>query len=135
MGFFSKALEQFKEDSGLVKTLKLGYIGGLPKVTGAEVKIKKGPEQNTLDINGNVFKVVAVKWEEKGERSVGKAAAGAIIGGVLTGGVGAIAGAALGGRKKDSSTAAITVKDDAVEYTAYVRCNDKEFKELTELIS
>jgi hypothetical protein len=35
-------------------------------------------------------------------RSIGSAAVGAVVGGVLTGGLGALAGAALGGRKRHS---------------------------------
>ncbi len=44
-------------------------------------------------------------------RSGGKAAAGAIIGGVLTGGVGLIAGAAIGGRKRKSASYLIRFSD------------------------
>lgn len=48
-------------------------------------------------------------------RSAGKAAAGAIIGGVLTGGIGAIAGAAIGGRSRDASTITLTVAYGEIE--------------------
>ncbi len=51
----------------------------------------------------NKTDIVDIRFEEKGNRSVGKAATGAIVGGVLTGGIGVIAGAALGAKKKNTS--------------------------------
>lgn len=54
--------------------------------------------------------------EEEAYRSGGKAAAGAIIGGVLTGGVGLIAGAAIGGRRRKSATVFIHFNDGAHVY-------------------
>lgn len=47
--------------------------------------------------------ITSLQTDEQKERSLGKAATGAIIGGVLTGGIGLIAGAAIGGRLKDNS--------------------------------
>lgn len=44
-------------------------------------------------------------------RSGGGAALGAVIGGVLTGGIGLLAGAAFGGRKRYDATYLITFKD------------------------
>jgi hypothetical protein len=52
--------------------------------------------------------IVEVSYEDKQTRSAGKAAAGAIAGAVLTGGLGIIAGAALGGRKKNDGCVYIT---------------------------
>lgn len=56
-----------------------------------------------------VSSIKNVSLQKGSSRSVGKAAAGAIVGGVLTGGIGAVAGAALGGRKKDDSLLVVTV--------------------------
>ena len=53
--------------------------------------------------------IISVDLEEKKTRSVGKAAAGAIIGGILTGGIGLLAGGALGAGKKDKSNIYITI--------------------------
>lgn len=47
--------------------------------------------------------ITSIQTDEQKERSFGKAATGAIIGGVLTGGIGLLAGAAIGGRLKDNS--------------------------------
>ena len=106
-------------DSELLKNLKI-------KKSGINASIKYGyvfSENtrdiviNTLDNNLIIFDnksidshilinkkdILDIRIEEKGDRSVGKAATGAIIGGVLTGGIGLIAGAALGAKKKDLS--------------------------------
>lgn len=49
--------------------------------------------------------------DEEKYRSGGRAAAGAIIGGILTGGLGFVAGAAIGGRRRKTSTFLVTFKD------------------------
>ncbi|HAR53357.1 MAG TPA: hypothetical protein DCS45_15995 [Roseovarius nubinhibens] len=49
--------------------------------------------------------------DEDKYRSAGGAAAGAIIGGVLTGGIGFLAGAAIGGRRRTESSYLIVLKD------------------------
>lgn len=50
--------------------------------------------------------------EEEDYRNGGTAAAGAIIGGVLTGGIGILLGAAYGGRKKGSKIVRLDFTDD-----------------------
>lgn len=47
--------------------------------------------------------ITGLQTDEQKERSLGKAATGAIIGGLLTGGIGLLAGAAIGGRSKNKS--------------------------------
>lgn len=47
--------------------------------------------------------IIEIGLNQDKYRSGGKAAAGAIIGGVLTGGVGLLAGAALGGRRRQNN--------------------------------
>jgi hypothetical protein len=116
------------------KSVVLEYLGGCPKIKGKKVKVKKGAEPNTLNIDGTEFPITSVQWQEKGERSAGKAAVGAVVGGLLTGGIGMIAGAAIGGRKKDVSTAVIGLRDGVVDYTIYLRCDHKEFQQLTSLL-
>ncbi len=54
--------------------------------------------------------IVEVGFESETYRSGGKAAAGAIIGGVLTGGIGLLAGAALGGKRRKENTLQLVVK-------------------------
>ena len=81
------------------------------------------------------FRCISVIWQEQFKRSAGGAAAGAIIGGLLTGGLGAIAGAAIGGRRKDNSIAVLTIVDDNQnEYYLYVRCNGEQYGKLTTMI-
>lgn len=101
LGFFSDA---FKKQTAFT------VIGGenlLPRSTGniyRMVSEEKQYGEGVVKIKGRLYYFLGSHKEEKHTRSAGKAAAGAIIGGVLTGGLGAIAGAAIGGRKKDDST-------------------------------
>ena len=59
--------------------------------------------------------ILNISLDEKTNRSLGKAAAGAVIGGVLTGGIGLLAGGLLGGRKKDVSNVYITIAPNGKE--------------------
>ncbi len=68
------------------------------------VSEEKDHGEGVVKIKGKLYYFLGAHKEEKHTRSAGKAAAGAIVGGVLTGGLGAIAGAAIGGRKKDDSS-------------------------------
>lgn len=59
--------------------------------------------------------IINISLDEKSKRSLGKAAAGAVIGGVLTGGIGLVAGGLFGGRKKDVSNVYITIAPNGRE--------------------
>lgn len=75
-----------------------------------------------------------ISWERNETRSAGKAAAGAIVAGALTGGLGAIAGAAIGGRKKDQSTAFIYLLDeDGKEHEIHIECTKQLYTEIDRL--
>lgn len=84
-------------------------VGGknlLPKATANMYRMiseEKKHGEGVVKIQNKLYYYLGSHKEEKHTRSAGKAAAGAIVGGVLTGGLGAIAGAAIGGRKKDDS--------------------------------
>lgn len=71
--------------------------------------VKKEPGVVTVD--KKEFYYLGMNKTQTHERSAGKAAAGAIAGGLLTGGIGAVVGAAIGGRKKDTSTAVLDFID------------------------
>lgn len=141
MSMWSKLKEDFKKGNETGKMLvsgqavKLDYLGGHPKIkAGGELLVTKGSNQNTFVIDSQEIEVLKLEWDEKGQRSAGKAAAGAIIGGVLTGGIGLLAGAALGGRKKDNSLAVVTFKEGVLEGNIYFRCDQKEYQKLSNLL-
>lgn len=71
------------------------------------------------------FIYTGYEFGDKSQRSAGKAAAGALIGGALTGGAGAIVGAAIGGRRKDKSTAIVYLikEDTGKEFEITIRCD------------
>lgn len=82
------------------------------------------------------YQVKNVEWEEAHIRSVGKAAAGAIVGGVLTGGIGLLAGAALGGRRKEDSTAILVLQDSAgKESKIHIKLKGADLENLQRLLS
>lgn len=111
-------------------------IGGknlLPKASGNTylmVDESKEYGEGVVKLQKKLFYFLGSHKEEKHTRSAGKAAAGAIVGGVLTGGIGAIAGAAIGGRKKDDSVFFLDFSDYETkeEFTVQVKPNAKMSK-------
>ena len=95
------------------------YEGGLPdfkpapgsiqfKDNQAELKIFVGFSRKTILINPD--DIVEVGLNQDTYRSAGKAAAGAIVGGLLTGGIGLLAGAALGGKRRKENQLHFVIK-------------------------
>jgi hypothetical protein len=139
MGLFKSKEENnaIKEHQAKLKAAKrtgvmfIEHVGGHPKLpANTTINIMQGLEKNVLSLSGNTLTVTKLEWDEKGTRNVGKAAAGAIVGGVLTGGLGLIAGAAIGAKKKDNSLAILTCMDDTVEYTIYLRADAEKYQKL-----
>jgi len=110
MGF----MDNLKKQLALVQ---VKYLGGHPELSGPST-LGLGSSEGKLSLNAGInplleiplSDIVGLTLEKASHRSAGKAAAGAIVGGVLTGGFGLLAGAALGGRKKDDSVIVLTVK-------------------------
>jgi hypothetical protein len=55
-----------------------------------------------------VSDIISISFDEKSKRSIGRTAAGAVIGGVLTGGIGLLVGGAIGAARRDISNLFIT---------------------------
>jgi hypothetical protein len=125
-------LYKFLEKKGLY--MELDVLRGNRDVQGKRIAImytkKKGvvtifpekPAKKKFDVE-----VIGVEWTHGTGRSAGTTAIGAIGGGLLAGGIGAIAGAALGGRKKDQSTGVLHFADGN---NLVVHMSAKEFQQL-----
>ncbi|SDJ75906.1 hypothetical protein [Salimicrobium halophilum] len=74
-----------------------------------------------------------IVWEKDAERSGGKAAAGAIGGGLVLGPLGAIGGAAVGGRKKDTSSAFLYLQphEEDEDMVLHVECDKKMYQQIS----
>ena len=111
MGLFKGFMGDLKKQ---LSGVQLKYLGGHPDADfiGNVSVIREGDCITFFSFNRPMIPVSSIKnvsLQKGSSRSIGKAAAGAIVGGVLTGGIGAVAGAALGGRKKDDSMLVVTV--------------------------
>lgn len=126
MGFFKSAFK---------KQTAFEVIGGQNLLKKSAGNIYRMIEQKdgVVKIKGRFYYFLGVHKEERHSRSAGKAAAGAVVGGLLTGGLGAIAGAAVGGRKKDDSIYFMDLIDYETkkEFTVQV----KQVKNTTPLIN
>jgi hypothetical protein len=117
--------------------MKLDIIKGVPGVQGKNVNIFKTNTPGLVKFQAGLsltkkFYITHIEWEHKEGRSAGKAAVGAIGGGILAGPLGLIAGAALGGKKNEVSTAVLYLKDEQTEKEdhLYVRMKAKEYEAL-----
>lgn len=118
-----KEQEQEYEKKQMSTGFEVKYLGGYPKwpmpccvnfcIKDSNIVLEK--DKDTFIITKDM--IVAISNDKSSRRSVGKTAAGAIVGGVLTGGIGLIVGGALGARKKDTSEVYITYKYNDVELT------------------
>jgi len=103
--------------------IEVEYLGGYPKwltpckvnfsIFRSRILLRKGSDIVSIPRED----IVAISNEKSGHRSVGKTAAGALVGGFLTGGIGLIVGGALGAQRKDTSEVFITYKYNGVELT------------------
>lgn len=113
------------------RNVMLEVVGGMPGLS-KFTRIFKGKNPGEIRLDKMNVNLITYQWGEQGSRSVGKAAAGAIIGGVLTGGVGTIVGAAIGAKKKDKSLLTLVVEKDGRTYTVAFRCDDKQYGKFSE---
>ncbi|MCK4473748.1 hypothetical protein KAU40_00575 [Candidatus Parcubacteria bacterium] len=120
-----KSLEQQIEEAK--RTVHLTYLGGHPDIS-SSMPIRLKRENDNLNLyryggyGGEKFltniplsAIKSVQFQRAGSRSLGKAAAGAIGGGILLGPLGLIVGGALGGKKKDESVIVVTIQHDSME--------------------
>lgn len=84
----------------------------------------------------NTWTLDGIEWEESATRSAGKAAGGAILGTMVAGPLGTIAGAAIGGRKRDRSKAFVYLINPETneEVTLHIRCDEKSYREISSLM-
>lgn len=69
--------------------------------------------------------ILDVSFDAKSKRSGSRAATGALIGGVLTGGIGLLAGAAIGAKAKDKSELVLLFNEKGRERTVVLQTKDQ----------
>lgn len=77
------------------------------------------------DIYINAKDIIDISFDAKSKRSGTRAATGALIGGVLTGGIGLLAGAAIGAAAKDKSEIYLKFKEGNSEREVLLLTKDK----------
>lgn len=112
----------------LKRRMELRVVGGqnlFPWRPGSKYIMRRTFSRGVVRIGLKKFYFLGFAHNAAGERNIGKAAAGAIIGGVLTGGVGLIAGGAIGGMKKNTSTATLLFAtfDTQQQFSVTVDCD------------
>ncbi|MDD3107171.1 MAG: hypothetical protein PHP65_05170 [Bacilli bacterium] len=120
------------------------YQGGLPKVK-APRDFKITFKKNEMIINYTTFlgrkkiifnpkHIIEVSLNQQKFRSAGKAAVGAIVGGVLTGGLGLVAGAAIGGQRQTENILQLVVEYKNQNCNLFLSPNKKTQKLYNELV-
>lgn len=134
-GFFKDAMKKRVNLNILAGGNKLNE-NGIPVKVAVMIQGDQGGEVLTqIGLTKTPWKLDGIEWEESATRSAGKAAVGAIIGS-LAGPVGTIAGAAIGGRKKDNSKAFVYLINPETneEVTLHIRCDEKTYTEISSLM-
>ena len=128
---YTDSPESIKKTRITVKLVSGKEQIGSKKDTVALVELEPG----IVSVNTRQYKFMGFDWGEQKYRSGGKAVAGAVIGGVLTGGIGALAGAALGGKRRDASKATMHLTDRGTNKPVQliIECDEKKANELGEL--
>ncbi len=84
---------------------------------------------NSLSPKGDIYinanDITDISFDAKSKRSGTRAATGALIGGVLTGGIGLLAGAAIGATAKDKSEILLKFKEGNSEREVLLLTKDK----------
>jgi len=124
------------------------YLGGFPEVNyKTPVHIEVTEKQIIFKLFAGFSKktiiipttdIVEIGLNQETYRSAGKAAAGAIIGGVLTGGIGLLAGAALGGKRRKENELTLVVNYLGVERIIELKQSKtlaKLYQELKRIVS
>lgn len=113
----------------LKRRMELRVIGGqnlFPWRPGSKYIMRRTFSRGVVRIGFKKFYFLGFGHNAAGERNVGKAAAGAVVGGLLTGGVGGlIVGGAVGGIKKNTSTATLLFAtfDTQQQFSVTVNCD------------
>jgi hypothetical protein len=87
------------------------------------VRIYEPVFKKEILINGQ--DILDISFDAKSKRSGARAATGALIGGVLTGGIGLLAGAAIGASAKDKSEITILFNENGRERQVLLQTKDK----------
>jgi len=98
----------------------------------------KSTWSTTKSITIEIKDIVSIDFEKSASRSAGKTVAGALIGGVLTGGIGLLVGGVLGAKKKNQSELYITVNYNNREFVISLKTGkdtDKIYSEINSLFA
>lgn len=87
------------------------------------VRIYEPVFKKEILINGQ--DILDISFDAKSKRSGARAATGALIGGVLTGGIGLLAGAAIGAKAKDKSEIVLLFNENGRERQVLLQTKDK----------
>jgi len=89
-------------------------------------------KNNGSDVSYDGLDIKSVETiDEEAYRSAGKAAVGAVVAGVLTGGIGLIAGAAFGGRRRKTGTYLVVLMDGQhVAFSVYKKATIKALNDI-----
>ncbi|WP_269233831.1 SHOCT domain-containing protein [Flavobacterium flavigenum] len=82
--------------------------------------------------------IIEVGLNQESYRSAGKAVTGAVIGGILTGGIGLLAGAAIGGKRRKENQLTLIVNNNGNECDIFLKQSKdipKIYSELKRLLS
>ena len=110
------------------------YVAGLPDVRPGKVRVAPTAVQHVIRVRGRELRVARCEWLEKGQRSARGAVLGGAVGDLAFGVPGAVAGALVGGRRRNNSLTALTCDIDGLETVVYFRTTAREHQQLMSVL-
>ena len=120
-----------------VATYSEKYEGGLPNIKAPKdviITFNFNTNQmviSTTDLFGKKTlnfspeQLIEIGLDQQKFRSAGKSVAGAVIGGFLTGGIGLLAGAAIGGKRRTENNLQLVVEHEGKHYEVHFKPSKK----------
>lgn len=148
INFFRNKEERMQQiKTGRTKVIRVNYLTGHPHLKSGNIKISQSSSPNTLTIKGDEIKVVGCQWMPKENtliRQTKRAKSGlggAVVGGVLLGPAGMVAGAIIGRRpaevsefNKDESISVLLAEINGLQIPMYFQCNARQHQRLVSLL-
>ncbi len=139
MSFFKEIKKEMKRQMGEAskRRVQIEILSGANQIFVFNVKkatMVEGDSPGEVTFGKDLkFYFLGIDRDRSHSRSVGKTAAGTIIGSVLLPGVGTVVGAAIGAKKKDTSVAEIDLIniDTKQPVTLVIKCDPAKMKELS----
>lgn len=133
-------IKRWKDDRAFLRAHRMPsvhgveYVAGLSNMKPRRVTLAKVNSDHSVSVHGRVIRVTRCDWIERGRRSGTGALIGGAIGDLALGLPGAVAGAMVGGRRRNASLTALTATVGGIETVVYFRTTAAEHARIMSIL-